>query len=167
MSDEREKDPRMEPAEYLAARLDDQINWYDTKSLSCQKWYKRLRKIELALSASIPIIVGLGLINICGKIYIAIAGATITIITGIHGLYDYQEHWIEYRSTSEILKHEKYLYLTGSGPYADTPNPFNLLVERTEGIISRENINWSLIHGREAKRISADHFEKASSPTGS
>lgn len=44
----------MEQNTYIKERLDDQIAWYDQKSQSNQKWYKRLRVIELIAAASIP-----------------------------------------------------------------------------------------------------------------
>jgi hypothetical protein len=44
----------MEQNTYIQERLDDQIDWYDKKSQSNQKWHKRLRVIELIAGASIP-----------------------------------------------------------------------------------------------------------------
>jgi hypothetical protein len=34
--------------EYLENRLDDQIDWYDRKSQWNQRWFKRLRLVEVA-----------------------------------------------------------------------------------------------------------------------
>jgi hypothetical protein len=51
------------------------------------------------------------------------------------------EKWIEYRTTTETLKHEKYLYFTNSLPYAND-DTFVLLVERVERLISKENSRW-------------------------
>lgn len=36
----------MNEYEYLAERLDDQITWYDEKSQTNQKWFKRLKLLE-------------------------------------------------------------------------------------------------------------------------
>lgn len=33
----------MDEDQYFTERLDNQIDWYDTKSQSCQKWYKSLK----------------------------------------------------------------------------------------------------------------------------
>ena len=69
-------------------------------------------------------------------------GLLITIITGVVTLYKFQENWIEYRTTCETLRHEKYLFLTQADPY-DIEDPFKLLVQRVENLISKENTQWA------------------------
>ncbi len=126
----------------MSERLEGQIGWYSHKSTWNQRWYKLLRRIELVLSASIPVVVGLGVDSLWVRLIVAATGAALTLIAGVHGLYSFQERWIEYRATSEALKQEKYLYLTRSGAYAGAEEPFRLLVERAEGLISHENLSW-------------------------
>lgn len=36
----------MDENKYIQERLENQINWYDSKSVSNQKWFKLLRIIE-------------------------------------------------------------------------------------------------------------------------
>jgi len=48
---------------------------------------------------------------------------------------------MEYRTTSEALKHEKILYLTQTAPY-DNDERFQTLVSRAESIMANENQNW-------------------------
>jgi hypothetical protein len=38
-------------------------------------------------------------------------GVLITVLEGLLHLNQYQQNWINYRSTCEALKHEKYIYL--------------------------------------------------------
>ncbi len=128
--------------QYLSERIEDQIRWYSRKSSWNQSWYKLLRRAELLLSASIPVVVGLGPDSMWTRLIVALTGAALAFISGVHGLYAFQEHWIEYRATSEALKQEKFLYLTRAGAYAETQEPFRLLVERAEGLISHENLSW-------------------------
>ena len=132
--------------DYLITRLDDQINWYSKKSCWNQKWYKRIKNSEMMLSASIPIAMAFWSDVFVVKLFIALAGATIAVLAGVHGLYNFHENWIEYRSTAETLKHEKYMYVTSSGIYAEKENAFQTLVERVESVISHENINWAQIN---------------------
>ena len=129
------------PAEYIEKRLDEQIRWYDTKSIDARKIYKRLQTWEIIFAAGIPLLSGY--VSKCWVIpfVIALLGSLIVILASISRLGGYHENWLQYRSTCELLKHEKYLYLTGSNPYEE--QPFNLLVERVESVISSENINWS------------------------
>ncbi len=37
------------------ARLEDQIDWYDSKSISHQIWYRRLKVISTASAALVPL----------------------------------------------------------------------------------------------------------------
>ena len=132
----------MEEEEYLENRLDDQINWYDRKSTQNQKTFKRLQIILIVAAASIPFISGYVddlkyLQYLLGGI-----GVLIAAITGILSLYKFQETWTAYRTTCESLRHEKYLYLTKTNPYVGK-NAFNLLVQRVEMLISKENSSWA------------------------
>jgi hypothetical protein len=47
-----------------------------------------------------------------------------------------QERWIGHRSTAEVLKDERYLYLARAGPYVGEDR-HKLLAERIEGLISK------------------------------
>jgi hypothetical protein len=40
------------------ARLEDQLSWYDAKSMENQKWYKRLKVAEIIAAAIIPFAAG-------------------------------------------------------------------------------------------------------------
>jgi hypothetical protein len=72
---------------------------------------------------------------------IEVLSIIVVIITGMIALFRYHELWAEYRSNAETLKHEKYLYLYGAGPY-DRDDRFTVLVERVESLISKENSRW-------------------------
>lgn len=48
----------MDADEYLKARVDDQITWYDKKSQWNQKWFKKLQSAVIGTSALIPLLVG-------------------------------------------------------------------------------------------------------------
>lgn len=136
--------PILSEEEYLKTRLDDQIDWYGNKASKHQKKYIFCRIIELTLAASIPVLLLIEANWI--KIIAGTAGAIVATSSGIQSVYKFHENWIEYRATSETLKHEKFLYLTRSGVYKDNENILQLLTERVESIISHENINWSQIH---------------------
>lgn len=136
----------MDENDYLANRLNDQIDWYSKKSEWNQWWYKLIKRTEMILSALIPVLMAFWSDNFYAKFFIATAGGTITVLAGINGLYKFHENWIEYRSTSETLKHEKYMFLTRTGVYANDENAFQCLVERVESIISHENINWAQLN---------------------
>jgi hypothetical protein len=132
----------MTPEEYLEQRLDDQIQWYDGKSGSAQRWFKRLRAAEIVFAAAIPVLASFAEGNAFIGPLMGILGALVVVLAGLLSLQQYQERWVEYRATAESLKHEKYLYLTGTDPYAG-PDAFPLLVQRVEALISKEHSAWT------------------------
>ena len=130
----------MDINEYMKSRVDDQIEWYDKKSVKCQRWYKFLQAIEIIIAASIPVLSGYT--SQC---------FTITIIESLTKLYKHHENWIEYRTTCELLRYQKYLYITKSAPYNDEPESIdNIFVRNIENIISSENNKWKNINIKEA-----------------
>jgi hypothetical protein len=44
--------------EYVEQRIDDQIGWYDRKSVTNKRWFKRLRFAEIVAAATIPFLSG-------------------------------------------------------------------------------------------------------------
>jgi hypothetical protein len=79
--------------------------------------------------------------------------AVIVVLEGAQHLYQYQEHWITYRSTAEALKHERYLYLAQAGLYMGDDR-HSQLAERLEGLISQEHVKWTASHR------SSDHHQQ-------
>jgi hypothetical protein len=133
---------RISQDDYFKERLDNQIDWYDKKSSQSQRWFKRLQVIVIVSSATIPFLSGyMDSETLYLKIAIGLLGLIIAAITAVLGLYQFQENWLEYRTTCETLRHEKYLFLAKAAPYNEE-EPFLLLVERVEGLISKENTNW-------------------------
>lgn len=112
------------------------------KKSNNQKWFKRLRLLEIIVAAIIPFLAGIGSSIPYYLIIIGGLGVIIAVSAGLSALYKYHENWIEYRTTSETLKHEKYLFQAKCSPY-DNNNAFCKLVQRVEGLISKENTQWS------------------------
>lgn len=136
--------------QYCEERLDNQINWYSNKSTKNKNWHYILKFTETIIASSISLMTLF--VNVWHfKIIIAILGAVLIALYNIHTFFKFQENWIEYRKTSEILKHEKYMFLASSGIYntEEKDIPFKILVERCETIISHENINWAQLNNNE------------------
>ena len=131
--------------QYIEERLDNQIKWYSDKSGSCQKLYKRFQTAEIILAASSPILGTVALVcdslSLPFTILMGAFGAAIAVIESLCKMHKWHENWIQYRYISELLKHEKYLYITKASPY-DEENAFEFLVQRVERTISSENVNW-------------------------
>jgi hypothetical protein len=130
------------PDDYIKDRVDGQIEWYDRKSGTNQRWFRWLRIVEIVAAASIPLLVGYADSISEFKVIVGILGLLIAVIAGVLGLYQFQENWTGYRTSCEALKQEKYLFLTKTQPY-DQGDAFALFVQRVENFISKEHSTWS------------------------
>lgn len=135
-------------------RLENQRKWYDEKSAFNQKWYKGLKLTQIVLAAIIPIFALLPVPHT--KFIVAIFGALIAILEGVQQLYQFHTLWTDYRSTTEHLNHEKYLFLSLSGPYRELPQDeaLHLLAERIEEHISKEHAKWINTSKKSAPKVS-------------
>ncbi|MDV3427812.1 MAG: DUF4231 domain-containing protein [Bacillota bacterium] len=130
----------MSENDYLVNRVDNKINYYDSKTKK-HKWiYNVLKWLGLLSSAVIPLVVVLDLKDI--KIITALLGVAGTIFGGTLSLTKSHELWIEYSKTTASLNREKYLYITRSGSYKKL-NSFKSFVDTIESIISKENLTWA------------------------
>lgn len=139
--------PLLDIKEYIEKRVDNQIEWYDKKSKTAQKWYKVYQIVEIILATLIPLLAGYSQSYKQIAFIVGLFGAIIAIIESITKLYKFHENWIQYRTTCEMLKYQKHLYLTGSAPYNSADETVdNVFVRTIENIISSENNQWKLIN---------------------
>lgn len=134
----------MDELEYIEKRLQDQIDWYDRKSIGAQKWFKCLRTFELIAAAAIPLFSGFSaLLEYQPQLPLLVGslGFLVTVVAGLMGLNQFQERWVEYRATCEALKREKYLYLAHAYPY-DGEHQLPSLVQNVEGLLVKETSAW-------------------------
>jgi Protein of unknown function (DUF4231) len=120
------------------SRLEQQINWYDSKSGSAQKFYKRIKFVEFSLGAAIPFMAHVS------PWATSTIGVAVILLEGLQHLNQWQHNWITYRSTCEALRHEKYSYLGRSGVYDSHSDEEckKILVERVESLVSTEHAKW-------------------------
>ncbi|MCU0436099.1 MAG: DUF4231 domain-containing protein [Bacteroidia bacterium] len=128
--------------EYLAQRLLPQINWYSQRAAVNKRWHIYTRIAVIFLSALIPLIAGVDFLPVLKNALLGSLGALVVIIEGTSEFLKFREKWSQYRSTAELLKQEKMLFLTVSGGYIETGNAFRLLVARVEALINAENAEW-------------------------
>jgi hypothetical protein len=152
--------PRIEPlltdSKFIKERLDDQINWFNSNSAISKKQYRFYTFLEILLAGLIPMALSLSEMHvfgdndfgkgfdICMKIYIAAGGSAIVVINKYLEINAFKDSWITYRITCELLRAEKYKYLSKADPY-DENDAFPLLVNNVDLILSRGNENWARI----------------------
>ncbi len=125
-------------ADPTLGRLEDQIGWYDSRSERNERRFKLVKGLQLLAGATIPVVATIGVHSAIP----AALGSAVVVLEGVLQLNQYQQNWISYRATCEALRHEKYLFLAGAGPYAVTANGRALLADRIEGLISQEHAKW-------------------------
>jgi hypothetical protein len=123
-------------------RLEQQIRWYDDRSLKAQFTFKWLRRTQIVVAALVPTA---ALIFPTQAVIPGLLGALILILVGFQELGAYQRNWIKYRSTCETLRHETYLYLGQTGRYQglDEDDAHRQLVERVEAMVTDEHTQWT------------------------
>jgi hypothetical protein len=146
MNTQTTNSPEIDP---IMERLENQIAWYDRKSVTNQQYFKRMKVVEIVSAAIIPFLAAFNLPRVLwltGGL-----GVLITVLEGTLQLNQYQQNWIAYRSTCESLKHEKYVYLGKASPYASAVDPHALLAERIESLVSQEHAKWASLQQQEPK----------------
>jgi hypothetical protein len=120
------------------ARLTDQLDWYDGKSMSAQHLYKRVKLVQLVVAATVPVVAAF---RFPAGVTAALA-ALVVIGEGTQQLFQWHTNWLLFRSTAEALKREKYLYLASVGAYSGG-NKEAVLLERVEDLVSQEHKKWA------------------------
>jgi len=148
--------PVMNDDEYITERLENQMNWFDRKSSWHQKRYKKLKRWEFGIGATIPVLVSFSASCDLGdlgpapyavslswllQIFASVAGVVLVFITKHLELEDHYKLWKDYRANAEQLQHELMLYTSRTKPY-DTAQAYHDLVENIEGLLNKENMKW-------------------------
>ncbi|MBL0016838.1 MAG: DUF4231 domain-containing protein [Bacteroidetes bacterium] len=132
----------MKEEEYLKQRVDSQLDWYSDKAKLNKQWYIRLEAVAILLSVSIPFVSNfMTTATPWVKHCVSFMGVAIAGISGFLALMKYRDNWVEYRTTAELLRHERYMFLTRTGAYA-AANRFDIFVQTIENLLSKEVANW-------------------------
>jgi hypothetical protein len=141
-----------EQPNYKVNRLEEQIHWHSKKARQNKQKFRLCQIIILIAGEIIPII-NVADIGDKTRIMSSIIGGIIVIITGLTQLEKYQENWILYRTSSELLKKEKYFFENRVGDYS---NPD----EKVESIVSAETSIYFTIHQPSKKNNEKMNQEK-------
>lgn len=128
---------------YLSGRLEEQIDYYEKAAGRAKQMHVRLQSGIIVLSVMVPVAVSQSK-DWSGWLRFVVVAASLLLpaMTGLTSFRKYGETWISYRTTAELLKSEKYLFLTGSGRYRDNPNAFHDLVEAVEALLIAEHTKF-------------------------
>ncbi|MFD5512685.1 DUF4231 domain-containing protein [Streptomyces sp. NPDC127051] len=125
--------------EYVETRLGQYQQWYDRKAVRSKAVHLRMRTLSVVGGALVPVLVNLDVP------FARIAATTLSLLVvvsvSLESVYRYREQWKNYRSTEQLLGHERVYFETGVGPYSglSEADAFTLLVSRVEKAIANEN----------------------------
>lgn len=137
----------LEPQTYIKERLEQYQAWYDRKAVSAKSLYLRMRACSVIGGAIVPVLINVqqpswafgGLDPI--KVTVTFISLMVVTFVSLESVFHYREQWKNYRSTEQLLGHERFVFMSRVGRYAnlDESNAFHLFVERVEEAITAEN----------------------------
>ncbi|MEV6728732.1 MULTISPECIES: DUF4231 domain-containing protein [unclassified Streptomyces] len=125
--------------EYVETRLGQYQEWYDRKAVRSKAVHLRMRTLSVAGGALVPVLVNLDVPF--ARITATVLSLLVVVSVSLESVYRYREQWKNYRSTEQLLGHERIYFETGVGPYAglSEADAFTVLVSRVEKAIANEN----------------------------
>jgi len=143
-------------------RFEDQLAWYEGKSASAKPAWKRVKLVQIVVAAAIPVLAGADV----STGWLGGIGAFLVVLEASQQLNQWRADWILYRSTSESLKHERFLYLAHAGPYTEARDSDRVFAERVEGLVSQEHARWTQHRGTPGDEGSAPPPSAAATTVG-
>lgn len=125
--------------EYVETRLGQYQQWYDRKAVRCKAVHLRMRTVSVVGGALVPALVNLD--SAFSRIGATVLSLLVVVCVSLESVYRYREQWKNYRSTEQLLGHERIYFETGVGPYngMSEADAFTTLVSRVEKAIASEN----------------------------
>jgi hypothetical protein len=125
--------------DYVEGRLAQYQKWYDKKAVKTKAMHLRMRTISVVGGALVPVLVNLDLSF--AKLTATVLSLIVVGSVSLESVYRYREQWKNYRSTEQLLGHERIYFETKVGPYSglSESEAFTTLVARVESAIANEN----------------------------
>jgi hypothetical protein len=129
----------MTPQAYIESRLVQYQEWYDRKATKMKAMHLRMRTVSVVGAALVPVLVNLDL----SFARVTATGLSLVVVASVslESVYRYREQWKNYRSTEQLLGHERVYFEARVGPYRNLTerDSFSTLVARVEKAIASEN----------------------------
>lgn len=134
----------------IKERIGYLLKWYSKKSTRCKLLYYFCASISIIIPALITLITSCTTMESTEFIYfldykcvISLLSTIATIVAGILALTRWQEGWIRYRTTIEIIKSSLTVYLVErESPQEDIKKMDEKFIKEIEEIVKNENMEW-------------------------
>ena len=128
----------MDEKAYLTERVEDQLRYYESAANKAKRQHIWMQSSVIVLSVSVPVVA-----NISGwdatRALVTILAVVLAMLNGVLTFRKFGDLWLSYRTTEELLKKEKFLFETRTGPYTSGDNPFDRFVQTIESLLSVEH----------------------------
>lgn len=134
------------PQRYIEERVEQYQKWYDGKAVGMKSRYLRMRSFSVVGGGLVPVLINvpwqtelLGVPVI--QLVVTVVSLLVVVAVSLESVFHYREQWKNYRSTEQLLGHEKFLFRSRVGRYKgmNDDDAFRLFVERVEEAIAIEN----------------------------
>jgi|SRR5271166_1170434 len=137
---------QLTPEQYISERLEQYQGWYDKKSVTMKTKYLRMRALSVVGGSLVPVLINVPYhANLAGvsvvQVVVTLISLCVVISISLENVFHYREQWKNYRSTEQLLGHEKFFFRTRVGRYhgISDEDAFRVLVERVEDAVAAEN----------------------------
>lgn len=127
---------------YITYRLESQIKWYDSKSITYKNFYNFITFFIIIISTIVPILAAINSTKF--KYLLIILSIVDTILISFNKIFKFQELWLEYRNLHRLLESEFIKFIELTFPYDDSDFSKNKkhLINSVEHLLSLENSKW-------------------------
>ena len=137
---------QLTPEQYISQRLNQYQGWYDKKAVTMKTKYLRMRAMSVVGGSLVPVLINVPYhANLYGvslvQVVVTFISLSVVISLSLESVFHYREQWKNYRSTEQLLGHEKFLFQSRVGRYRgiSDDDAFQLLVGRVEDAVAAEN----------------------------
>jgi hypothetical protein len=126
--------------EYLNERVLAHIDYCEDVAYSYRSKYYLIEWVLIIVASLTPVfvILNLSLVRNNWMQWIPVVSSTlVAILTGGLKTFRYEENWKKYSELAELLKREKYQFMSRTGIYKISDNPETVFVEAVESILSK------------------------------
>lgn len=144
---------------YVVERYQKQLEWYERRALRNKHWYEGFQVALVLFSSLTPVLIAIDFCasGVFSKWFPIITSVITALIGATLQVFNFHEHWINYRAVAESLRQEWYYYLAEIGEYAYTTDKERSFVNRVESLISQENNTWFSLKKETDSSIGSSH----------
>lgn len=117
----------------------DSHDWYRTAAIRSRRWHRFSELLMILVSATIPLA---AIVLPSLPIVPAILGSVLVVMGGAKALFNWQENYLRFSRSRELVSAEHRRYAFGVGSYSDPSTRDEVLLEAVTKIEQDEMVGW-------------------------